>query len=127
MSLRSNTPVDHLEVISNGQVVARLPGTVRDTALAFPVTGNTWFLARAYSDKPRLPILDLYPFASTSPVYVAVGTTPPKCGQDAEFFLRWINVLSQRVRADSNWNTPSERDRALAVISRAHEEFIRRR
>jgi len=127
VSLRSNTPVDHLEIVGNGQVVARLRGTVRDTTIVFPVTGDAWFLARAYSDKPRLPILDLYPFASTSPVYVTVGTAPPKCGQDAEFFLRWINLLSQRVRADTNWNTPSERDRALSVISRAHEEFIRRR
>ncbi|MEX2152289.1 MAG: CehA/McbA family metallohydrolase [Gemmatimonadaceae bacterium] len=127
VSLRTNMPVDHLEIVSNGKVVAKLPGRLADTTLTFRVTGNAWFLARAYSDKPALPILDLYPFASTSPVYVTVGTTPPSCREDAEFFLRWINLLSQRVRADTSWNRPLERERTQALISRAHEEFIRRR
>jgi TolB protein len=127
VQLRSNVPIDHLEIVSNGKVLAKMPGTVRDTTITFPVTANGWFIARAYSDKPALPILDLYPFASTSPVYVAVGTTPPKCGEDAEFFLRWINLLRQRLQTDTNWNMVSEKDRALALLSRAHEEFIRRR
>jgi TolB protein len=127
VTLRSNLPVDNLEIVGNGRVLAKLRGTVRDTTLTLAVTGNSWYLARAYSSAPRLPILDLYPFASTSPVYVTVGNSPTACGPDAEYFLRWINLLSQRVRADTNWNTPAERDRTLAVISRAHEEFIRRR
>jgi hypothetical protein len=84
-------------------------------------------VARAYSDKPRLPVLDLYPFASTSPVYVKTDNAPTRCREDAEYFLRWIDVLSQRVRADTNWNTPAERESALTTISKAHEEFIRRR
>jgi len=127
VTLRSNVPVDHLEIIGNGRVMAKFSGRVADTGVVFRVTNTGWFLARAYSDKPRLPVLDLYPFASTSPIYVSVGNTPPSCREDAEFFLRWINLLSQRVRADTNWNTTSERDQALVLISRAHEEFIRRR
>lgn len=127
VTLRSNLPVDHLEIVGNGKVLVKLPGTTRDTTVTLPVSGNDWFVARAYSDKPRLPILDLYPFASTSPVYVTAGNAPISCKEDAEFFLRWINLLSQRVRADTNWNTSTERDRSLAVISRAHQEFIRRR
>lgn len=127
VTLRSNVPVDHLEIIGNGRVVARFTGRVTDTTVVLQVANTGWYVARAYSDKPRLPVLDLYPFASTSPIYVSVGNTPPNCREDAEFFLRWINLLGQRVRADTNWNTASERDRALALISRAHEEFIRRR
>ena len=127
VQLKSNLPVDHLEIVSSGKVVARMPGTVADTTIELAASGNNWFLARAYSDKPALPILDLYPFASTSPVYVTVGNTPQKCGEDAEFFLRWINLLGQRVRADTNWNTSAEREKTLALISRAHEEFLRRR
>lgn len=127
VTLRSSIPVDHLEIVSNGKVVARFPGRVSDTTVTLPVTATTWFIARAYSDRPRLPVLDLYPFASTSPVYVQVGNAPPSCRDDAEFFLRWINLLGQRVRADTSWNTPLERDRTLGTISRAHEEFIRRR
>ncbi|MGH7677286.1 MAG: CehA/McbA family metallohydrolase, partial [Gemmatimonadaceae bacterium] len=127
VTLRSNLPVDNLEIIGNGRVLAKLRGSVRDTTLTFPVSANGWFLARAYSTAPRLPILDLYPFASTSPVYLTVGNTATACGADAEFFLRWINLLSQRVRADTSWNTASERENTLSLISQAHQEFIRRR
>jgi TolB protein len=134
VTLRSNMPVDSLAIIGNGKVIASFPFARRrpragvfDTTIVVPVTGNSWFLARAWSAAPALPILDLYPFASTSPVYVTVGNTPPACREDAEYFLRWINLLSQRVRADTSWNTPAEREQTLNTISRAHQEFIRRR
>ena len=126
VSLRSGIPVDRVEIIGNGKVVARF-GAMSDTTISIPVDRNSWYLARAYSTRPRLPVLDLYPFASTSPVYVKVDNAPTSCREDAEYFLRWIDLLSQRVRADTNWNTASERDRALETISRAHQEFIRRR
>ncbi|HEU4993601.1 MAG TPA: CehA/McbA family metallohydrolase [Gemmatimonadaceae bacterium] len=127
VTLKSTIPIERLEIVQNGNVVARFAGRVSDTTVTLSVDRSGWYVARAYSTRPRLPVLDLYPFASTSPVYVEVGSAPRNCGPDAEYFLRWIDVLSQRVRADTNWNTPAERDRALSVISRAHEEFIRRR
>jgi TolB protein len=126
VTLASAIPIDHLELVANGKVIAKLDGA-RDTTFTVPIDKPTWFLARAFSDAPRLPVLDLYPFASTSPVYVVMGNAPISCGADAEYFLSWINLLSQRVRQDTNWNTPAEREQAIALISRAHEEFIRRR
>jgi TolB protein len=125
VTLRSPVPVERLELVANGKVVARLRAT--DTTFKLTVDKPTWILARAWSARPRLPVLDLYPFGTTSPVYITMGNTPVSCGADAEYFLRWINLLSQRVRADTNWNTAAERESALSLISRAHEEFIRRR
>ena len=136
VTVRSNVPIDHVEIVSNGRVVTRLARREQrtgsrellvDTTVTLAVDRNSWFVARAYSDKPRLPVLDLYPFASTSAVYVKIDNAPISCREDAEYFLRWIDVLSARVRADSGWNTPSERETVLTTISRAHEEFIRRR
>ena len=126
MTLRSPVPIDRLEIIGSGKVVARL-ARASDTTITIPADKSGWYLARAYSSRPRLPVLDLYPFASTSPIYVEIGSAPKSCGADAEYFLRWIDLLSQRVRADTSWNTAWEKDRTLAIISRAHEEFIRRR
>ena len=133
VTLQSNVPVDNLEIVANGKVVASFPARSRgrravfDTTVAIAVSGHSWLLARAYSAAPRLPILDLYPFASTSPVYVTMGNAPPSCREDAEYFLGWINLLGQRIRADSSWNSPAEREQTLNTISRAHQEFIRRR
>ncbi|HEX7939766.1 MAG TPA: hypothetical protein VF483_12340, partial [Gemmatimonadaceae bacterium] len=122
----SPVPIDHLELVANGKVVAKL-GHASDTTFTLTVDKPTWILARAWSEKPHLPVLDLYPFGSTSPVYVSMGNAPVSCGADAEYFLAWINTLSQKVRADTNWNTPAEREVTLNLISRAHEEFLRRR
>jgi hypothetical protein len=126
VTLTSPVPVDHLELVANGKVVAKLDGAT-DTTFNLPVDKPTWILARAWSDRPRLPVLDLYPFGSTSPVYVTMGNAPASCGADAEYFLGWINIMGQRVRADTNWNTPAEREAALTLISRAHQEFLKRR
>lgn len=127
VTLRSPVPVERIEIVGNGRVVARFPGSVTDTSVTLSIDRNGWLVARAYSTRPRLPVLDLYPFASSSPIYLRVDNAPPRCREDAEYFLQWINLLGARVRADTSWNTPAERDRTLALISRAHEEFIRRR
>jgi len=45
---------------------------------------------RAYSDRAEMPVLDLYPFASTSPIYLRVGNQPVRAAEDAAFFVKWI-------------------------------------
>src|SRR5437764_1241609 len=65
VTLRSSVPIDHLEIVGNGKVVAKFTGRVADTTVTLAVDRNSWFVARAFADKPRLPVLYLYPFAST--------------------------------------------------------------
>src|SRR5207237_7819930 len=95
---------DHLQLEPHGKVAANFSARVRATTVTLPIDRNSWLLALAYSDKPRYPVLDLYPFGSTSPVYVKIDNAPTSCREDAEYFLKWIDVLSQRVRTDTNWN-----------------------
>ena len=42
---------------------------VEDT---IPISRSGWCLLRAWSEKAEYPILDLYPYATTSPIYVTV-------------------------------------------------------
>jgi hypothetical protein len=133
VTLKSNVPIDHMELVSNGQVVARLvteslePKALSlDTTFSVPIDRTGWYVVRAYADKPRLPVLDLYPFASTSPIYVQVGDAPQRSPEDAEYFIKWIDLLTERVRADTSWNTATEREQALSTIARARAEFTRR-
>ena len=125
--LRSNVPVDHLEIIGNGKVVATVPVgpdrmTAADTVLV-PVNGSGWYVLRAYSDRAELPVLDLYPFASTGPIYVRVGDEPVRSSDDAGFFVRWIERMEALTRASTAWNTPSERENTLRTLSGAREVF----
>ena len=81
VSLRSNVPVDHLEIVGNGEVVREIPlagdRTTRGrSTVQLPVRRSGWFLLRARSDRAIYPVLDLYPYATTSPIYVTVGGAP---------------------------------------------------
>lgn len=131
LTLRSNLPVDHLELVRNGKVVGDIPlpgeRTRADTAITVPVTESGWYVLRAYADRPATPILDLYPFASTSPVYVTVGGQPVRSREDAEYFLTWIDRIKEEAGRHEGWNTPAERDSVFATIARARAEFERRR
>jgi Tol biopolymer transport system component len=125
--LRSNVPVDHLEIIGNGKVVATIAlGGDRMRAsdsVSIPVNASGWYVLRAYSDRAEMPVLDLYPFASTSPIYVTVDGQPVRSAEDAAFFLRWIDRLEGAARASSAWNTPGEQSVVLAQIREARKAF----
>jgi hypothetical protein len=131
VTLRSNTPVDHLELIRNGKAIASIPlrgdRTRADTMLTVPVEESGWYVVRTYADHPKAPILDLYPFASTSAFYVTVGGKPVRSREDAEYFLAWIDRVRQEVEQDQAWNTPAEREDVLRVIAQARAAFEARR
>jgi TolB protein len=131
VNLRSNTPVDHLELVRNGKVAVSVPlrgdRMAADTLLTVPVTESGWYVIRAYADLPVEPVLDLYPFASTSPVYVTVGGKPLRSAEDADYFLTWIDRVGEEVEQHTGWNTPAEREQVLATIARARAEFERRK
>jgi hypothetical protein len=123
VGLRSSVPIDHLEVIGNGAVLATIPlrgdrTTARDT-VSISVARSGWYVLRAWSERPALPILDLYPFGSTSPIYVRVGQEPVRSREDADFFVRWIDRLDQATQAHEAWNTPEERDHVLQLLAQA--------
>ena len=127
VTLRSSVPVDHLEIIGDGRVVATipLPGDrtgARDT-VSIPVAHSGWYVLRAYGDRARLPVLDVYPFASTSPIYVTVGGEPVRSREDAEFFQRWIDRLAAAAGAHTGWNSPQERDAVLKQLADARAVY----
>jgi Tol biopolymer transport system component len=130
VGLRSNVPIDHLDIIGNGKVVATVSlhvdrMTVNDTVVV-PVNGSGWYVLRAYSDRAETPVLDLYPFASTSPIYVRVGSDPVRSPDAAAFFVRWIGRLEAVARASTAWNTPAERDTVLRNLAEARAVFEER-
>jgi hypothetical protein len=72
-------------------------------------------------------VLDLYPYATTSPIYLTVGGRPARSAKDAAYFVAWIDRLTAAAQANADWNTVAERDHALELIKQAREEFERRR
>jgi hypothetical protein len=126
--MRSNVPQDHLELISNGKVVASIAlagdRTRADTTLTVTASSSAWFVLRTWSDKPRLPVLDLYPFASTSPFYVTVDNRPVRSKEDSDYFVTWIDRVREEVEKHTGWNTADEKAAVMQRIEKARQVFV---
>ncbi|MEZ0332440.1 MAG: CehA/McbA family metallohydrolase [Gemmatimonadales bacterium] len=128
--LRSIVPVDHLELVKNGEVVGVIPlegdRTAGSATLRIPVEQSGWILLRARTDRAIEPVLDLYPYATTSPIYLTVGGRPPRSRSDAEFFMAWIDRTRAAVEGHQDWNTETERKDVLETLAQARAEYERR-
>jgi hypothetical protein len=126
--LRSIVPVDHLEVICNGRVARELKlsgdresADVEDT---IPISQSGWCLLRAWSDKAEHPVLDLYPYATTSPIYVKVDGSVPKPAEDAAYFVAWIDRTIEDARSNRDWNTDAEKTSVLKMLQQARTIYV---
>jgi len=130
VSLRSIAPVEKLEIVSNGAVVATIPiepgGTRADATIELPVTRSAWITLRASSTNAVEPVLDVYPFATTSPIYVIVGGRPIRSAGDAAYFAAWIERLESAAGAHGGWNDEREKAEVLGRLAAAKSEFRKR-
>lgn len=121
--VKSLVAIDALEVVLNGVVIQRvdLPdgSTSAEIAESIRIDESSWILLRASSDKPHPLIFDMYPYATTSPVYISVGDKPQKSQQDAEYFLAWIARVRESAANHQGYNSSAERDAILGHIDAA--------
>ena len=125
--LRSIVPVDHLEVICNGGVVRELKlrddRESADVEGTVPLSQSGWCLLRAWSDKAEHPVLDDYPYATTSPIYVTVAGSVAKTAEDAAYFIAWIDRMIQDAKSNRDWNTDAEKTSVLNLLQRARTVY----
>ena len=125
--LASLVPIAHLQIICNGKVARELElspdhkGAYVEGKL--PVDSTSWCLLRAFSDTAEYPILDLYPYATTSPVYVNVAGAPQHSRQDAAYFSAWMERLVAAAQSSALWNTESEKLAVLAIFEQAKQKY----
>ena len=126
-ALRSIVPVDHLQIVCNGKVVREVGMThdrkSADATGTIALDGSGWCVLRAFSDKAEYPVLDLYPYATTSPVYVSVAGAPLHSPADATYFLAWVDRLIAAADSNSSWNTEAEKQAVLAAFREARGKY----
>jgi dipeptidyl aminopeptidase/acylaminoacyl peptidase len=122
-ALRSYVGLDHLEIVCNGKVVRSLAltgkRTVADVNGTLPIDSSGWCLLRAYADKPTYPVLDIYPYGTTSAIYVDMAGRPQTSPADATYFVNWVDHLIARTKENANYNTPEERAEVLKSLESA--------
>ena len=125
--LSSIVPVDHLQIICNGKLARdlKLDGDRTHAQLegAIPLERSGWCVLRAFSDKAEYPILDLYPYATTSPIYVNVAGAPLHSPEDAAYFRAWVDRLIAAAQSNTSWNTETEKQSVLDLLQRARKKY----
>ncbi|MGA8620768.1 MAG: CehA/McbA family metallohydrolase [Candidatus Sulfotelmatobacter sp.] len=126
-ALGSIVPVDHLQIVCNGKVERELDlSSDRTTAYVegkLPLESSGWCVLRAFSDKAEYPILDLYPYATTSPVYVDIAGAPLRNTEDAAYFVAWMGRLITAAQSSTTWNTETEQQAVLAIFQKARQKY----
>lgn len=129
--LRSVVPVDHLELVYNGEVVKRI-GLGGDRMSAdlegrLRIDESGWLLLRAWNDGSHPNVFDLYPYATTTPVYVSFDGQPVRSAEDVDYFIAWIERIRESASSHPDYNSDEERAAVLANLDRAQRVFEERR
>lgn len=130
--VRSHVPVDSLEIVQGGRVVAREEkkgATQLSVEADVTIDASTWLAARAYSPKiqayqawilgPGVPVM-----AHTSPIYVSVGGEPPRSPQDARRLASWTDGAIQWARSEAHYLSDGQREEALELYQRAKQVYL---
>ena len=126
--LQSIVPVDHLELVCNGQVMRSFAGgkPVDHGEFSGSITlkRSGWCVLRATTVGAIHPVLDDYVYATTSPIYVTIGGRPPRSPEDARYFAAWIERVTQATDAYPDWNSAAEKRRVLETLAKARAVFV---
>jgi hypothetical protein len=127
VALRSPVAVDHLELVYNGRVVRSfaLEGDRRsfDAEGELPVDASGWLLLRAWNDAADPLVLDLYPYATTSPIYLELPARRPAATGDATYFSTWLERVISATEARDDFNDERERTATLDYLRSAQQRY----
>ncbi len=131
IALRSFVPVDHLELVQNGKVVKafKLRGDRRrlDAQGELKVSTAGWVVLRAWNDGSSPLVLDIYPYATTSPVYVDLPAGLPANPADAAYFAAWLDRVIADAERRPDFKDEAERKTTLDYLRSARRKFERPR
>jgi hypothetical protein len=127
--MNSIVPVDHLQIICNGKVARELTLDANRTSAhiedSLSLDSSGWCVLRVFSDKAEYPILDLYPYATTSPIYVRMDGAPLRNQTDAAYFVAWVDRLVAAAQGNTLWNTDAEKESVLSLFREARARYAK--
>lgn len=125
--LRSALPVDHVEVIWNGKVIARhVPTGTRksmDVTGRMKIKGPGWIVLHAWSDKANPDLLDIYPYASTNPIFIGGSKKELRSKSAGAYFLKWLDRIEAAALALTTYRSEAEKATVLADIRKARRHY----
>jgi TolB protein len=127
IALRSPVAVDHLELVQNGRVVKAFPlsGDRRnfDAAGELQVDTDGWLVLRAWNDGSDPQVLDIYPYATTSPVYLDLPGGLPPDPVDAAYFTTWLDRVIAEAESRNDYRNARERAATIDYLRKARDHY----
>ena len=108
-----------VRALIHGKAVAR-----GDYSGTLDLRESGWCLLRASTDGARYPVLDNYVYATTGPIYVDIAGQKLRSREDADFFVAWIDRVSESTAAYPDWNSPAEKAHVLAQLAAARNVYV---
>lgn len=128
VSMRSPVPIERVELIHNGKVIESfaLHGDRRslDASGSVRLDRGGWVLLRAWNEGADPAVLDLYPYATTSPIYLDMPGKPLTAADDAAHFVAWLDRVIEAASARDDFNDDEERKATLDYLGHARERFV---
>ena len=130
IALRSPVAVDHLELVFNGRVVKDFPleGAHRslDADGEIEIGSGGWLLLRAWNDGADPMLLDLYPYATSNPVWIEMPGGAPPAAADAAYFVAWLDRVIAAADARDDYNNAAEKSATLDYLRASRAIYIGR-
>ncbi|MEK7405932.1 MAG: CehA/McbA family metallohydrolase [Acidobacteriota bacterium] len=120
-SVTSIAPLEKVVIYANGRALKQLSvaGAFRERV---PLTESTWF--SLYAEGPPYRFLDgNYLQAATNAIRVYVGEQPIRNRASAEYFIRWIDKLSELASQWPWWRSEREKQHVLAQFAEARRVY----
>ena len=127
IALRSPVAVDHLEMVQNGKVVKSFTLTGDrhnlDASGVIPINSSGWVILRAWNEGADPEVLDIYPYATTSPIYLELPAAMSPDPQDAAYFVAWLDRVIADAGQRTDFRTTIERDTTIDYLRKARDRF----
>jgi hypothetical protein len=129
IALRSPVAVDHLELVQNGKVVKSfsLSGDRRrfDAAGELQVDSGGWLLLRAWNEGADPQVLDLYPYATTSPIYLELPGGHPPARENAAYFASWLDRVIAEAESRTDYRNAQERQATIDYLRQGRDRYLK--
>jgi hypothetical protein len=125
--VRSLQPVEWLEIVAGGRVVARLENPQGERQLELtvvvPIEQGTWIAARAHGGA-RVAGQNGPQQAHTSPIYVEVDGRPTRSRADAEVLAGWCDDAIDWAKTRALFHSEAQRREVVALFEQAKQVYV---